>query len=334
MRKLILASGIVFLSFCLIAGCSDEKKKDEEIKPESDVVVKVNSDVVTEEQVAKEESRLLQQISRERGQGAAESMRSQVRKQAVANLVNRNLLEQAAESGGYSSDPEKATERMEQIKGSFETEADYQNRLASSGVTEEDLEEDLLESTKIEALINDWTSEMEEIDDSEAKEYYNNNIEQFQNPERVRASHIILMVDTSTTEQEKIAKKGELAGIRRKIEEGADFAEMAIEHSEGPSSSRGGDLGFFGRGQMVEPFEEAAFNMEKGEVSDLVESRFGYHLIKVTDRQEAGTTPFEEAKEQIKNMLQNSRKREIFQEHLDSLRVASDIEYADSSLAQ
>jgi peptidyl-prolyl cis-trans isomerase C len=334
MRKLILVSSVVFLTFCLMASCSDEKKSDDEVKTESLVVVKVNSEEITEEEVAKEANRLLQQMTRERGHFEVESLRPQAREQAVSNLVNRNLLEQAAEAGGYSGDPEKAMERIQQIRDRFDTEEDYQNQLASSGVTEEELEEEMIEGTKIEALIDEWISGVGEIEDSEAKEYYNDNIEQFQNPQRVRASHIVLRVDSNTTEQERIAKREQLAGIRRDIEQGADFAEMAIEHSEGPSSSRGGDLGFFGRGQMVKPFEEAAFNMEKGELSDLVESRFGYHLIKVTDRQEAGTTPFDEAKEQIKNILQNSKKREVFEEHLDSLREASNIEYADSTLAQ
>ncbi len=334
MKRLVLFGVMALLASWLVTGCSDNGEDQEQGASESPMVVKVNSEVIIEEEVAKEETRMLQQMARGRDPSVMERMRPQARKQAVANLVNRKLLEQAAESGGYSKEPEKTEQRIKEIRDRFDSEADYHNQLASSGITEEKLRQQILDGTRIEKMIDEWTANMPAIPDSQALNYYNNYHQQFERQERVKASHILMKVDSNTTQQEKMEKKEKLAGIKREIKQGSDFAEMAREYSEGPSGEEGGNLGFFERGQMVPPFEKAAFSMEKGEISDLVESRFGYHLIKVTGREEAGTTPFEEVKDRIKEYLSESQEQQIVMEHLDSLRAESEIEYADSSLAQ
>lgn len=119
--------------------------------------------------------------------------------------------------------------------------------------------------------------------------------------EQVKASHILLKTQPDFTEEDKEELKAKLTDLGKQIEEGKPFDELAREHSGCPSSSRGGDLGFFARGQMVPPFEEAAFSMKKGEVSDIVETQFGYHLIKVTDRKEE--QPLDKVRDELVDKL-------------------------------
>ena len=144
------------------------------------------------------------------------------------------------------------------------------------------------------------------VSDDEIKEYYEENLDTFKEPKKVKARHILfrLKPNASKEDEEKVKKKAE--EVLKLAREGKDFAELAKKYSEGPSKSSGGDLGYFSKGKMVKAFENAAFSLKKGEISDLVRTRFGYHIIKVEDIKEARTKPLEEVKEKIKDILVNN----------------------------
>ncbi len=133
-----------------------------------------------------------------------------------------------------------------------------------------------------------------------AKGYYENNKEKYVHKEQVRASHILIKIDKKTTEQ---AAKAKIEEIKKELDKGADFAELAKKYSQDGSASNGGDLGFFGKGQMVPEFEKAAFSLKKGEISNPVKTQFGFHLIKVTDKRPAGNEKFETVKLKIAKIL-------------------------------
>ena len=129
---------------------------------------------------------------------------------------------------------------------------------------------------------------------------YRQNLEQYSTPEQVRASHILL----KTEGQDAAAVRKQAEALLKRARAGADFAELAREHSEDEgSASNGGDLDYFGRGRMVKEFEDVAFDLEPGTISDIVETQFGLHIIKVVDKKPAVTTPFEDVKAQIAEQL-------------------------------
>jgi|SoiMethySBSTD1v2_1073268.scaffolds.fasta_scaffold07643_6 peptidyl-prolyl cis-trans isomerase D len=135
---------------------------------------------------------------------------------------------------------------------------------------------------------------------SDIQRYYNDNIQQYQTPERVRASHILL--NTGGKDEAAVRKQAE--EILAKVKAGADFAELAKKYSEDPGSKeKGGDLDFFPRGQMVPEFETAAFSLQPGQISDLVKTQYGFHIIKVVDKQTGSTTPLEQVRTQIQQTL-------------------------------
>ena len=143
------------------------------------------------------------------------------------------------------------------------------------------------------------------VTDDEVRQYYDTNISQYQTPGQVRASHILLRVDDEDTEEEVVERAADLATQARG---GADFAELAREHSDDEGTvENGGDLGLFGRGRMVPEFEAAAFEMNEGDISDPVKSAFGYHVIQVTEKQEEITQPFETVQTTIQNLLKQER---------------------------
>lgn len=147
-----------------------------------------------------------------------------------------------------------------------------------------------------------------EVTDAEAKEYYEEHPEYFEKPESVNASHILV-------ESEEKAKE-----IKDKIDGGLDFADAAAEFSTCPSNQAGGELGEFQRGQMVPEFDAKAFVMPIGEVSEPVKTQFGYHLILVKDRSEAGTLPFEAVEENLKNQLVAVKQQEAYIEETNKLK--------------
>lgn len=152
------------------------------------------------------------------------------------------------------------------------------------------------------------------IDDQRIREYYEYNIESFREKERVRARHILfrLKEGAEKSKEERVRKKAE--SVLKKAREGEDFAELARKYSEGPTGPKGGDLGYFQRGTMVKAFEEAAFGLKKGQVSDLVRTPFGYHIIKVEDVKKARTKPLEEVREQVKKILVRNAAAELAHE--------------------
>lgn len=174
--------------------------------------------------------------------------------------------------------------------------------------------------------VDDYKSKVGEIGEADLRKAYDAAGDEY--AEKVRASHILLTFEPEMTDDAKQALKAELEGIRKKVEAGEDFAELAKASSKCPSSQRGGDLDFFGRGQMVKPFEDAAFALEKGQVSDIVETSFGYHLIKVTDRKAA--VEFAAARSGLSDKLVTGKAKELAESDADSFAYDS-IGYLDGS---
>jgi peptidyl-prolyl cis-trans isomerase D len=138
----------------------------------------------------------------------------------------------------------------------------------------------------------------------EIERTYNNNIEQYSTPEQVRASHILL----KTEGKDDAAVKAKAEDVLKQARAGADFAELAKKYSEDDASAKnGGDLDYFGRGRMVAEFDQAAFSMEPGKISDLVKTQYGYHIIKVVDKKAATTRPLAEVRQQIQDQLSYER---------------------------
>jgi peptidyl-prolyl cis-trans isomerase D len=153
-----------------------------------------------------------------------------------------------------------------------------------------------------------------EISETEIQSYYEYNLDSYKLPEEVKARHILFRVsrDAAADEEKKVKAKAE--AVLEQARKGRDFAELAKEHSEGPTKSKGGDLGWFSRGKMVKPFEEAVFEMQKGDISDLVRTSFGFHIIKLEDIREARTKSLKEVHDQIRKNLQKQTSTELAHE--------------------
>jgi len=157
------------------------------------------------------------------------------------------------------------------------------------------------------------------IKDREIEEYYEYNIDTFLQPKEVKARHILLKLGQDAAEEEDKKVREKATKVLEEARKGNDFAALAKKYSEGPTKSEGGDLGYFTAGRMVKPFEDTAFKMKKGEISDLVRTRFGYHIIKVEDVKEARTKALDEVRDQISKILLKTGSAELAHEYALSL---------------
>ncbi len=178
-----------------------------------------------------------------------------------------------------------------------------------------------------EKLYREIASERSEVGDEEVQVYYQEHKDRFRQKERIRARQILILTppNAGPEKEAEAKKKGEEALSRARAGEG--FAELAKKYSEGPAASRGGDLGYFSRGRMVPEFEEVAFSLkEVGDVSDLVRTKFGFHIIELTGRQPAQELAVEDVKDRIIRQLESARRREIRQSLADELRQQANVE--------
>ncbi|NJB68821.1 peptidyl-prolyl cis-trans isomerase D [Desulfobaculum xiamenense] len=157
----------------------------------------------------------------------------------------------------------------------------------------------------------------QDVTAEEMKVYYDANMSQFEQPEMVSARHILIKVAPGASAAEVETARKKLLDIQGRLSKGESFAQLAEKYSEGPSSVRGGDLGWFPRGAMVEPFEKAAFALEAGHVSAPVRTDFGWHLIRVDEKRAAGVKTFDEAREEIRSLIAEEKASERISDVLD-----------------
>jgi peptidyl-prolyl cis-trans isomerase C len=274
-----------------------------------------------ERQLADAEKRIKQT-----GRSLDDKEMKKVSSDVLENLINNELLYQESVSKGYKANDLKIEVQFQTIKDQFSTEEQFLNTLKERGYTEKSLHEDLGRMIAIEGYIDSEIAKKITISEEEARGYYNENSDSFVQPEQVRARHILIAVDDMKDEKKKKEAMKKIKEIQKKLKKGEEFEDLAKEYSQGPSSERGGDLGYFGRGQMVKPFEEAAFALEPGEVSDVVETDFGYHLIKLIDKKPERKIPFSEVKERIEKYLGDVRIYEQVNVLIEKLRKGAEIE--------
>lgn len=195
-----------------------------------------------------------------------------------------------------------------------QNEAKLNDELKKRNLTQKDLDAFINESLTVQLLYDDIAGSIKATDE-EAREFYDKNQDKFTQPEQVKASHILVKTEE---EAKKAAAEAKAAPDQ--------FAELAKKYSTDPGSKdKGGDLGFFGRGQMVKPFEEAAFAMTPGQISDPIKSDFGFHIIRVAEKKAAVVLEFDKAKEQARQAVVDARQQEAFEKLMTELKADAKI---------
>lgn len=269
---------------------------------------------------------------------------SQYKGQILDTLIAQRLLDAEIASQKITATPEELAEKMNEelgafLKGTNQTRDSYEQMLnmqtgktIDQMIAEQSNNPQALKSLCVEKLIQKTASDALKVSDEDAKAYYEaNKAAEFTEAPGISASHILVKLDDQAEDKaaDDAACKAEIEKIAKELADGGDFAELAKKYSACSSGAQGGDLGKFGRGQMVPPFEEAAFAMKDGEVSEIVKTQFGYHIIKRTATFEGKTTPYEDVKDEITQMLTRQKMQEAQANLVESLRSKADVKISE-----
>ena len=306
-------------------------------EPADSVAVTINGADITEaelQEIIKPDLEKMAQRAKKLPPAIAQSLEKQIRQQALDRIIIVRLLEEKVKETNIVVTEEEV---INQIKAMLAAQRpplsleEYKKTRAESGQSFDKVKEQIRKGMAYQKVVEAQLAGKINITEEDAKKYYDENPTKFEVKEQVRASHILITPDATDSEadpnQAKAEAKAKIQGLLEQIKGGADFAELAKASSDGPSAAQGGDLDFFPRGKMVPPFDKAAFAMEVGKVSDIVETRFGYHIIKVTGHKDASTTSFEQAKNSLIIQLTQQKQAKIANKYIESLKAAANIVY-------
>lgn len=283
-------------------------------------VAKVNGQKISEDEFNKRFDKTKKYYEQQGMDFSAEQgkhMLDAIKKQIVDDMVNEELTMQEAKKQNLVADDAKVDTELASIKKNFPDDAKYQEALKGQGMTEADLKAYLKVELTSKALYEKVTADIT-VADADVEKYYNDNKDKFAEPEKIKARHILLKTED------------EAKDIIKQLKGGAKFEELAKQKSTEPGANEsGGDLGYFGKGEMVPEFEKAAFDQKVGTFSEQpVKTQFGYHVILVEDRKAAVQKTFDQVKEDIKKNLPQTKKDEKFKKYLEDLKSGAKVEYA------
>ncbi|MBI5559576.1 MAG: peptidylprolyl isomerase [Deltaproteobacteria bacterium] len=304
------------------------EKKAEAKKGDAGVVAQVNGQPIASKEFESALQSAKQQFASVGWQENDPAQLQKLQDLALDRLIDFELLYQASQKEKVSVDDAAISEKLAAFKKQFPSDDEFKKFLESNKLTDGEMKGQLRRKMAIEGLqkkLQDQFTAEAKVTDDDLQKFYDGNKDNIKQPERVRASHILVAVDEKADEAAKKAAMEKIQGIQKKLKDGGDFAALAKESSDCPSKEKGGDLDFFVKQQMVEPFANAAFSLPVGQTSDVVTTQFGYHLIKVTDKQPEKVLAFEEVKEKIRTYLTQQKIDGQFETYIKGLRDKADI---------
>lgn len=252
--------------------------------------------------------------------------RRQLRKKVLDYLIDQELIVQEGKKAGLEPQQEQIDTEFGKIKNRFPSQDAFEQVMKKQNVTEEKLREVIRRAFIVKNVLEAKIKPLAKpVTDKDVADYYQAHKGEFTESEEVRARHILIKLSSGASDEEKTYAKKEMQAILEEAKSGADFAELAKKHSQCPSAIRGGDLGYFARGDMVKPFEETAFALKPGQISEIVETEYGYHIIRFEDKKPGRQLELEEVSEEIKKELHDKEMDIALRNWLKPLREKADI---------
>jgi len=339
-----------FLSMIMLTGCGFNAKNN--------AVIMINDTPITKQQYDKEykklsENPMFKQMGVDVKSNPDGYVSLMLKDRVINELMVRTLLEDAFKKHNIKVSDADVEQEIKNIIDKVGSKEKFNEVLKQNGISAAQFKNDMKEEIKIKKLVEQLS--MVKITDDMAKKFYNENLDKFRYPDKVRASHILISADADRIKEVIIAKEEnknlsdadidkevqkELAAKLQKAQkllteaknDPSKFAMLAKDNSDDPgSATQGGDLGYFTKEQMVPEFSKAAFSARPSVVTGLVKTPYGYHIILVKDRIAAGTEPYEKVKDEIKAYLENKEKVEVLQKYLADAKKAAKIEYVDET---
>ena len=290
------------------------------------VVARVNGTEIKRKELDIAVRAMVMQMARQ-NRSLPPSQTSTLDQNVLEQLIGRELLLQEGNKHIPADLEKNVKEQVDQTKAQLGGEEEFKAKLAESGLTVEGYTRNVHESFIVRAAVQAAVDKEVKIAPEEVKGFYDKNPDQFKRPEIVHASHILIRCAPDASDEVKKEKRVQIEAVRALVKGGEKFADVARRVSEDPGTApTGGDLGFFARGRMVPEFDAAAFSLKTNEISPVITTQFGYHILVVTDRKPSGTLPFDEVKRDLAEFLKQQKGAEVTRNHVAELRQAAKVE--------
>lgn len=358
-RNILITTAVFFIFFLGVGGCgSKEEKKAQEANPvmapapalsgapetpavapaasppagaakspgASDIAVEVDGIKMTKSQLEEDIKKRVETLKAQIPSENLEQAKVEIRRGLIDEFVVRNLLSKESGAKKVTATEKEVTEVLESVKAQLPAGVTIDDLLKKNKLDLAKMREEIGMNIRINKLVMQELGGTVKITDKEISDFYNKNIDQFKRQESVHARHILVAKAAGDTDKIKVEKKGKAEDLRKQLVSGADFADLAKKHSDCPSKKGGGDLGTFTRGQMVKPFEDAAFSQEKHAIGPVLQTEFGFHIIQVLDRQSPQVAKLEgETRQQIQAVLERQKQQGAFDAMIKRLKAGANI---------
>jgi peptidyl-prolyl cis-trans isomerase C len=286
------------------------------------VIAKVNGDQVERWEV----ETAIKGVEGRAGSPIPPERRDEIVRGLIDQLVAFHVLSQEAHARKLDATDVEVAERVGQFKGGFPTEQAFQQALTAQGMTIDQLKQQTKMGLQVTKVLDAEINSKIAVQDTDVEKFYKENPERFKQGESVHASHILIGVPQGADAATKDKAHAKALQVLKQVKAGGDFAKLATENSQDSSASKGGDLGFFPQGQMEPTFEKAAFALKPGATSGLVETPYGFHIIKAIERRPARTAPLEEVAAQVKEFLTGQQRQAKITAFVDQAKAKGKIE--------
>ena len=303
------------------ASPADPVKPLPEKLPE--VLARVNGETVTRNELEE----YVRNLEGQAGSSVPPDQRDRIYRDVIDQLVGYKLLLQEAKARKVVVPDADVDARIAEVRKQFPSEDLFMQTLIDRKMSLDQIKADARRDISIAKLIEAEIAPRVAVKPAQVEDFYKNNPDQFKQPERVRASHILISTAENADAAAKAQAKTKAQQVLKDVKAGKDFAALARQHSQDTGSAvNGGDLGFFEQGQMVGPFNDVAFSLKPGATSDLVETQFGYHIIRVAEKQPARSVPLEEVRPRLEEYLQHRNRESETESFVKALRTKSKVE--------
>jgi peptidyl-prolyl cis-trans isomerase C len=295
-------------------------------KGASAVVVDVDGSKLTQGHLDSEIRKKMTEIKGKIPVARTEQVKAEMRKQIINDFTVRTLLTNEVNRVKISASDQEVSEAVERLKNSLPQGMTIDDLMKKNQMTKEKMYDEIRFGIKINKLVLSQKEGKSKPTEKEISRFYQKNKDKFTVPESVHVRHILIAKAAGDDDKIKAEKKDKAENLRKQLLAGADFGEVAKNNSDCPSKNSGGDLGIFSRGEMVKPFENAAFSQEKNVIGPVVETDYGYHIIQVLEHLAPKTLSLDEAtKAKIAAYLQQQKQQEIFESLVKKLRAKANI---------
>ena len=286
-----------------------------------EIVARVNNQIITRSQYQHEEKQMRDEAEQQDA-AHADKMIAEGEKGVLRGLIDRALLLDKGKDLGITADTE-LIKRLDEIRKQMKLESmdDLEKAAQAQGVSFEDFKQNMRTEIITQEVIKREVAPHINVSNQELRRFYEQHKSELSHPEAVRLSEILVSTDEAGNDEQKIeVAKAKAEDLLKEIRAGADFAGLAKKESQDPSGAQGGDLGYFERGKLAKQLEDVTFALKKGDVSDVIRTRQGFVILKVTDHAAAGVPSYADAESRVQEAVYMQKMQPALRDYLTKLR--------------